>query len=78
MINCYFSARFLYLILNACCVLGVTIAVPEGCHDADGVHRTVGEGWKVDSGYCKCYERGNIWCVSDPVSAPPRKLHIPF
>ena len=49
-----------------------------GCHDADGVHHAVGEGWKVDSGYCKCYERGNIWCVGEPVTAPPRRLFNPL
>ena len=60
------------------------MAVPDkrslqgGCHDADGVHHAVGEGWKVNSGYCKCYERGNIWCVGEPVTAPPRRLCTPF
>ena len=53
-------------------------SLPDGCHDADGVHHSVGEGWKVESGYCKCYELGNIWCVGDPVTAPPRRLRTSF
>ena len=49
-------------------------AVAEGCQDDGGKQRTVGERWKLDGGYCKCYEGGNIGCVGEPVTVPPRRL----
>ena len=46
-------------------------ALQEGCEDVDGRYHSVGEEWRIDGGYCDCYEPGKIGCVGD---APPRRL----